>query len=112
MCLHLDLPDYPPRPNKWRSRAAAGADPPQSAPTRTMLLFWLLHRLYWIARARRSDLAGFDGSRDSASMMFQSCFLAVETKERISAKSIAPCIDRKPPEIFCRSFIMRPSRSA
>src|ERR1700722_8291911 len=74
--------------------------------------YWLLPRLYWIAHARRSDLARFDGSRDRASMMFQFCFLAVETKERISAKSIAPCIDRKPPEIFCRSFIMRPSRSA
>src|SRR5215468_4815033 len=71
-----------------------------------------LPRLYWIAHARRRDLARFDGSRDRASMMFQSCFLAVETKERISAKSIAPCNDRKPPEIFCRSFIMRPSRSA
>jgi hypothetical protein len=44
-------------------------------------------------------LARFDGSRDRASMMFQPCFLAVETKERISAKSIAPCNDRKPPEI-------------
>ena len=33
-------------------------------------------------------------------MMFQSCFLAVETKERISAKSIAPSSDRKPPDIF------------
>jgi hypothetical protein len=33
-------------------------------------------------------------------MMFQSCFLAVEMKERITAKSIAPCNDRKPPEIF------------
>jgi hypothetical protein len=72
----------------------------------------LLPRLCWIAHARRRDLARFDGSRDRASMMFQSCFLAVETKERISAKSIAPCNDRKPPEIFCRSFIMRPSRSA
>src|SRR5882724_4664215 len=72
----------------------------------------LLPRLCWIAHERRRDLARFDGSRDRASMMFQSCFLAVETKERISAKSIAPCNDRKPPEIFCRSFIMRPSRSA
>ena len=61
---------------------------------------WLLPRLYWIAHARRRDLARFDGSRDMASIMFQSCFLAVETKERISAKSIAPCNDRKPPEIF------------
>src|SRR6516225_8166790 len=72
----------------------------------------LLPRLCWIAHERRRDLARFDGSRDRASMMFQPCFLAVETKERISAKSIAPCNDRKPPEIFCRSFIMRPSRSA
>src|SRR5271163_2425756 len=69
-------------------------------------------QVVWIAHARRRDLARFDGSRDMASIMFQSCFLAVETKERISAKSIAPCNDRKPPEIFCRSFIMRPSRSA
>src|SRR5271167_2349194 len=60
----------------------------------------LLPRLYWISHARRRDLARFDGSRDTASIMFQFCFLAVETKERISAKSIAPCNDRKPPEIF------------
>jgi hypothetical protein len=32
----------------------------------------------------------------------------VEMKEPMSAKSIAPSNDRKPPEIFCRSFIMRP----
>jgi RNA polymerase sigma-70 factor, ECF subfamily len=64
------------------------------------------------AHERRRDSARFDGWRDRASMMFQPCFLAVETKERISAKSIAPCNDRKPPEIFCRSFIMRPPRSA
>jgi hypothetical protein len=60
----------------------------------------LLPRLYWIAHERRRDLARFDGSRDRASMIFQPCFLAVEKKERMSAKSIAPCNDRKPPEIF------------
>jgi transposase len=60
----------------------------------------LLPRLYWIAHERRRDLARCDGSRDRASMIFQPCFLAVETKERMSAKSIAPCNDRKPPEIF------------
>ena len=60
----------------------------------------LLPRLCWIVHERRRDLARFDGSLDRASMMFQPCFLAVETKERISAKSIAPCNDRKPPEIF------------
>ena len=56
-------------------------------------------QVVWLAHARRRDLAKSDGSRDRASMMFQPCFLA-ETKERISAKSIAPCNDRKPPEIF------------
>jgi hypothetical protein len=29
-------------------------------------------------------------------MMFQPCFLAVEKKERMSAKSIAPSDERKP----------------
>ena len=33
-------------------------------------------------------------------MMFQPCFLAVEKKERISAKSIAPSGERKPPELY------------
>ena len=36
----------------------------------------------------------------SAGMMFQPCFLAVEMKPRMVAKSFAPCSDRKPPEIF------------
>lgn len=69
-------------------------------------------QVVWLSHARRRDLAKLAGSRFRASMMFQRCFLAVETKERMSAKSIAPCNDRNPPEIFCRSFIMRPSRSA
>ena len=56
--------------------------------------------MYWIAHERRRDLARVDGSRDRASMIFQPCFLAVDKKERMSAKSIAPCNDRKPPEIF------------
>ena len=96
-------------PARGLVETTSGNRPP---PHRRDVDFLLLARLYWIAHARRRDLARFDGSRDRASMMFQSCFLAVETKERISAKSIAPCNDRKPPEIFCRSFIMRPSRSA
>src|SRR3979411_2409533 len=66
----------------------------------------------WVGHEIRRELAIFEGSRDRASMMFQPCFLAVETKERMSAKSVAPCNERKPPEIFCRSFTMRPSRSA
>ena len=66
----------------------------------------------WIAHERRRDFAKFEGSLVTASMMFQLCFLAVEKKERMTAKSIAPSNDRKPPEIFWRSFIMRPSRSA
>src|SRR5271166_2843317 len=32
--------------------------------------------------------------------------------ERMTAKSFAPSSDRNPPEIFCRSFIILPSRSA
>ena len=60
----------------------------------------LLPSLCRTAYERRRDLARFDGSHDRASMMFQPCFLAVEKKERMSAKSIAPCNDRKPPEIF------------
>src|SRR5580765_5175102 len=60
----------------------------------------LLPRMIWMAQERRRDLARFNGLRFSASMMFQSCFLAVAKKERMSAKSMAPCNDRKPPEIF------------
>src|SRR6201996_6013623 len=37
-----------------------------------------------------------------------SCLRAVESSERIVAKSSAPCSDRNPPEIFCRNFIIRP----
>ena len=66
----------------------------------------------WTCHERRRDCAKFAGSRVRASMMFQPRFLAVEMNERTVAKSMAPCNDRKPPEIFCRSFIMRPSRSA
>ena len=40
-------------------------------------------------------------------MMAQPCFLAVEKKERMSAKSMAPSTERKPLEIFWRNFIMR-----
>src|ERR1700682_5637534 len=65
-----------------------------------------------MAQERRRDTAKLAGSRVRASMMFQPCFLAVETKERMSTKPIAPSNERKPPEIFCRSFIIRPSRSA
>src|SRR5215472_11566030 len=45
-------------------------------------------------------------------MTFQPCFSAVEMKERMTAKSVAPTMQRKPPEIFCLTFIMRASRSA
>ena len=44
--------------------------------------------------------------------MLHPCFLAVERTERMTAKSLAPSSDRKPPEIFCRNFIIRASRSA
>src|SRR4051812_16876450 len=42
----------------------------------------------------------------------QPCFLAVDSNERITARSIARSMERKPPEIFWRNFIIRPSRSA
>jgi hypothetical protein len=45
-------------------------------------------------------------------MTFHPCFLAVEMKERMMAKSKAPSRLRKLPEIFCLTFIMRTSRSA
>ena len=44
--------------------------------------------------------------------IFQPCFLAVERTVRMTAKSFALHSDRNPPEIFWRSFIIRPSRSA
>jgi hypothetical protein len=34
----------------------------------------------------------------------QPCFLALESSERMTLKSVAPCCERKPPDIFCRSF--------
>ena len=65
-----------------------------------------------LVQDRRRDFAKDVGSPVRASMMAQPCFLAVEKNERISAKSTAPSTERKPPEIFWRNFIMRPSRSA
>src|ERR1019366_5740010 len=66
----------------------------------------------WTVHESRSDFTRAYGSRVRAPMIFQPCFLAVETNERMVAKSVAPSAERKPPEIFWRSFIMRPSRSA
>jgi len=43
---------------------------------------------------------------------FQPCFLAVEMTVRLMTKVFAPSSDRKPPEIFCLTLIMRPSCSA
>ena len=52
------------------------------------------------------------GSLVNVRSSFQPCFLAVERTERMTAKSLAPSSERNPPEIFCRNFIIRPSRSA
>jgi hypothetical protein len=49
---------------------------------------------------RPADLARFDGSRDSESMIFHPCFFAVEKKEGMSAKSVAPSNDENPPKSF------------
>ena len=56
-----------------------------------------------MGQERRKDIAKFEGSRVRASMMFQPCFLAVEKKERMSAKSTAPSSERKPPPNFLLS---------
>ena len=65
-----------------------------------------------LVQNRRREFARDVGSPVRASMMAQPCFLAVDKNERMSAKSMAPSIERNPPEIFWRNFIMRPSRSA
>ena len=83
-------------PNEEQARSKANA----VTASQTKEPFLLLHRLSGLAHASRRDLAKFGGSQVRASMMSQPCFLAVEKKERISAKSAAPCNDRKPPEIF------------
>ena len=65
-----------------------------------------------LVQNRRREFARDVGSPVRASMMAQPCVLAVDRNERMSAKSMAPSIERNPPEIFWRNFIMRPSRSA
>ena len=62
--------------------------------------------------ARRREFTRTFGSWAMAWMTFQPCFLAVAMNERMVAKSVAPAMQRKPPEIFCLTFIMRASRSA
>src|ERR1700728_3018623 len=60
----------------------------------------------------RSSAIRRTGSPISVWRISQPCFLAVERTDRTAAKSFAPSSERKPPEIFFRSFIIRPSRSA
>ena len=97
---------------RWKSRSPGGR-PRIGKEVRDLIRrMSVTAQVVLMGQQRRRDIAKFAGSRVRASMMFQPCFLAVEKKERMSAKSIAPSGERKPPEIFCRSFIMRPSRSA
>jgi len=63
-------------------------------------------------QARRSFAISSVGLPASVWSRSHPCFLAVESSERITAKSSAPCSERNPPDIFCRNFIIRPSRSA
>ena len=74
--------------------------------------FWVTAQVGDLVQNRRREFARDVGSPVRASMMAQPCFLAVDRNERMSAKSMAPSIERNPPEIFWRNFIMRPSRSA
>src|SRR4029077_17844027 len=61
--------------------------------------------------ARRSAIRRA-GSAVSVCRRSHPCFLAVARSERITPKSFAPYSERKPPELFCRNFIIRPSCSA
>ena len=99
----------------WRLRCGDRSGPPCPGA--------LAARSAWLSFRNSPGSAGADqASRMSAIRragvavkvwsMFQPCFLAVERTERMTAKSFAPFSERKPPEIFCRSFIMRPSCSA
>ncbi len=64
-------------------------------------------------QASRMSAISRTGSPVKVRSIFQPCFLAVESIERMTAKSFAPSFERKPPEIFCHSnFIIRPSCSA
>ena len=59
-------------------------------PARLAFLKVVTAQVVLIGQERRRDIAKFEGSRVSASMMFQPCFVAVDKKERMSAKSTAP----------------------
>src|SRR5665648_1140012 len=72
----------------------------------------LLPRYSRRGHTNRSSAIRRLGSVVSVWRISQPCFFAVERSERITPKSFAPSVERKPPEIFCRSFIIRPSRSA
>src|SRR5208282_673035 len=72
----------------------------------------VLARSAEVAQAAWSSLIRSLGSRMRLWMTPQPRFLAVPMSVRIAAKSFAPWSERKQPEIFCLSFIIRPSRSA
>src|SRR5712692_6716065 len=84
----------------WRKLMPRPVHPDQDIKAQIDFKKKVTAQVGWMAQARRRDLAKFDGWWVRASMMFQSCFLAVEKKERMRAKSIAPSDERKPPEIF------------
>src|ERR1700738_2522810 len=76
---------------------------------------WLFSRVTaqvgWHQTVRRERINS-SGSCMSVLRIFQLCFLAVESTDRMTTKSSALSWARNPPEIFCRSFIMRASASA
>ena len=94
--------------NLWRSSRSAHAEGSRTASCKAS--FIVTAQVGDLVQDRRRDFAKDVGSQVRASMMAQPCFLAVEKNERMSAKSTAPSTERKPPEIFWRNFIMRPSR--
>ena len=92
--------------------SAISSSPDGSLSNSRIIRFFVTAQVGDLVQDRRRDFAKDVGSQVRASMMAQPCFLAVEKNERMSAKSTAPSTERKPPEIFWRNFIMRPSRSA
>src|ERR1700738_3971423 len=79
----------------------------------SFLRFWqnVTAQVGWHQTVRRERINS-SGSCMSVLRIFQLCFLAVESTDRMTTKSSALSWARNPPEIFCRSFIMRASASA
>src|ERR1700730_6636843 len=86
-------------------------DPEQLMQLFADVNFRVTAQVGWHQTVRRERINS-SGSCMSVLRIFQLCFLAVESTDRMTTKSSALSWARNPPEIFCRSFIMRASASA